>query len=167
MAFSDYLGQIFGKRTVWLYRIVIPGVATYHITSRGRDFVSSAAKPDATFVSSTNWTSTAILNGGVTQTTNAERAEVNISLPTTGAIAQAILAYSKQDDVTVSVWQTFVGDPDEEYALKFTGRVVSIQPGLLIVTLVCEEGFTAMSRSSVAQVMQRLCRHAHHSSTSI
>lgn len=162
MAFKDYLSQVFGKRGLWLYRIVIPGVATYHITSRGRDYLSSAGKPDATFVSTTNWTSTAILNGGVTQTTQAERAEVKISLPTTGAIAQAILAYNGQGDIAVTIWQTFDGDPDEEYALKFTGRVVSIQPGLLAVALICEEGFTAMSRSSVAQVMQRLCRHAHY-----
>ncbi len=162
MAFSDYLSQVFGKRTVWLYRIVIPGVATYHVTSRGRDYESSAGKPDATFVSSTNWASTAILNGGVTQTTQAERAEVSVSLPTTGAIAQAILAYDGQGDIQVSIWQTFAGDPDEEYAVKFTGRVVRIQPGLLAVTVICEEGFTAMARSSVAQVMQRLCRHAHY-----
>lgn len=162
MAFSDYLSQIFGKRGLWLYRIVIPGVATYHVTSRGRDYESSAGKPDASFVSTQNWTSTAILNGGVTQTTRAERAEVRVSLPTTEPIAQAVLAYDGQADIAVTIWQTFDGDPDEEYALKFTGRVVSIQPGLLAVTLSCEEGFTAMSRSSVAQVMQRLCRHAHY-----
>lgn len=165
MAFSDYLGQIFGKRAVWLYRIVVPGVAIYHVTSRGRDFETSAERPDATFVSATNWASTAILNGGVTQTTQAERAEVRVSVPTTGAIAQAILAYDGQGDIAVTIWQTFVGDPDEECALKFTGRVVSVQPGLLAVALICEEGFTAMSRSSVAQVMQRLCRHAHYFTT--
>jgi hypothetical protein len=165
MAFADYLGQIFGKRTAWLYRIVIPGATTYHVTSRGRDYTSSADKPDATFVSTTNWTSTAILTGGVTQTTRAERAEVKVNLPTTGDIAQAILAYDGQADITVSIWQTFVGDPDEEYAVKFVGRVVNVQPGLLAVTLICEEGFTAMNRSSVAQVMQRLCRHAHYFTT--
>lgn len=162
MAFSDYLARIFGKRPVWLYRITIPGVATYHITSRGRDYLSSEDKPDATFVSTQNWVSTAILNGGVTQTTNSERAEVNLSLPTTGVIAQAVLNYSGQADIAVSIWQTFAGDPDEEYAVKFVGRVVTVQPGILATTLICEEGFTAMARSSVAQVMQRLCRHAHY-----
>jgi hypothetical protein len=165
MAFSDYLSQIFGKRTAWLYRVVVPGVATYHVTSRGRDFVSSAGKPDATFASTQNWISTAILNGGVTQTTRSERAEVNVSLPTTGDIAQTLLHYDGQGDVTVTIWQTFVGDPDEEYEVKFAGRVVGIKPGLLAVTLRCEEGFTAMARSSVAQVMQRLCRHAHYFTT--
>jgi hypothetical protein len=165
MAFSTYLGQVFGKRAVWIYRISIPGVATYHITSRGRDYASGTGKPDATFLSTTNWTSTAILNGGVTQTTRADRAEVKVSLPTTGAIAQAILAYDGQGDITVGVWQTFAGDPDEEYAVKFVGRVVNVQPGLLVTSLICEEGFTVMSRSSVAQVMQRLCRHAHYFTT--
>ena len=162
MAFADYLGQIFGKRQVWLYRITVPGVATYHITSRGRDYTSSASKPDATFTSTTNWTSTAILNGGITQTTNSNRAEVNISLPTSQTIAQAILNYTGQSKVSVSIWQTFAGDPDEEYALKFVGRVITVRPGLMATTIVCEEGFTAMARSSVAQVMQRPCRHAHY-----
>lgn len=165
MAFTDYLGQIFGKRAVWLYRIVVPGVATYYVTSRGRGYQSSAGKPDATFVADRSWASTAILNGGVTQTTQSEKAEVNINLPTMGDIAQDILAYDGQGDVSVTIWQTFAGDPDEEYALKFTGRVIKVQPGLLAVNLVCEEGFTAMARSSVAQVMQRLCRHAHYFTT--
>ena len=171
MAFKDYLEQVFNKRAAWLYRIVIPGVATYHATSRGRGFTSSAGKPDATFVSTTNWVSTAILNGGTSQTTRAERAEVKISLPTyvkkstPNQIVQDILAYDKQEDISISIWQTFIGDPDEEYAVKFVGRVVNVQPGLLATALICEEGFTAMNRSSVAQVMQRLCRHAHYFTT--
>ena len=162
MAFSDYLGQVFGKRAVWLYRIAVPGVATFHITSRGRNFTSGPFRPNASFPLGQTFVPAAILNGGVTQTTNAQRAEVSINLPTTGPIAQAILAYDGQGDISVSMWQTFAGDPDEEYAEKFVGRVVSVQPGLLATTLVCEEGFTAMARSSVAQVMQRLCRHAHY-----
>lgn len=162
MAFSDYVSQIFGKRAVWLYRIVIPGVATYHVTSRGRNFTSSAGKPEATFLAAQVWTSTAILNSGVVQTTQSQRAEIDVSLPTTGEIAQALLAYRGEGEVSLSVWQTFAGDPDEEYARKFSGRVVSVQPGLLTVRLICEEGFTSMARSSAAQVMQRPCRHAHY-----
>ncbi len=168
MAFSDYLSQIFGKKAIWLYKIVVPGVATYYVTSRSKkrgnapSFLSSAGKPDATFLIDTGWTSMAILNGGVTQTTQSEKAEVMVSLPTTSEIAQAVINYDGQADVSVSIWQTFVGDPDEEYASKFAGRVVTVRPVLLAVDLVCEEGFTAMSRSSVAQVIQRPCRHAHY-----
>jgi hypothetical protein len=83
-------------------------------------------------------------------------------LPTTGQIAQDVLGYRGEGEVAVSVWQTFAGDPDEEYARKFSGRVVSVQPGLLTVRLLCEESFTSMARSSAAQVMQRPCRHAHY-----
>ena len=162
MAFSDYVSQVFGKRAVWLYRIVIPGVATYHVTSRGRPFTSSAGKPEPTFLAAQVWTPAVILNSGVVQTTRSQRAEVEITLPTTGVIAQALLGYRGEGEVSVSVWQTFAGDPDEEYARKFIGRVVSIRPGLLRVSLQCEEGFTTMARSSAAQVLQRPCRHAHY-----
>lgn len=166
MSFSVYLGQVFGKRAVWLYRVSIPGGTTYYVTSKGSDYQSSAGKPDVSFASARTWVSTPILNGGITQTAKSEKAEVAINLPTSGAMAQEILAYDDQDDVTVAIWQTFNGDPDEEYAVKFVGRVVKVQPGLIATSLVCEEGFTTMARSSVAQVMQRLCRHAHYFTTS-
>lgn len=162
MSFASYVERVFGKRPVWLYRIEIPGGATYHITSRGRSYTSGAGKPEASYVAGQLFTKGAILNGGVTRTTQSERAEVNLTLPTSHPAAQAILGYDRTADIKVTIWQTFAGDPDEEYALKFSGRVVRIQPGFLIVTVVCEEGFTAMRRSSVAQVIQRLCRHAHY-----
>lgn len=165
MAFADFVAQIFGKRKIWLYKIVLPGVATYHVTSRGSDYESSVGKPDASFLIATNWTSTAILNNGVTQTTRSERAEVKVSMPTTHEITQAVIAYGASEKITVSIWQTFLDDPDEEYKLKFTGRIVNYEPGRLAVTFVCEEGFTEMSRSSVAQVLQRPCRHAHYFTT--
>lgn len=162
MSFASYLERVFGKRPVWLYRIEIPGGATYHITSRGRDFTSGAGKPEASYVSGQVFATTAIMNGGVTRTTQSERAEVGLTMPTIHPIAQAVLGYDRQADIKVTIWQTFAGDPDEEYALKFSGRVVRVQAGYLTVALICEEGFTAMRRSSVAQVIQRLCRHAHY-----
>lgn len=162
MSFASYVARVFGKRPVWLYRIAIPGGATYHMTSRGRDFVSPANKPDTGYPAGQTFAKTAIINGGVTRTTQSERAEVALNLPTIHPLIQAVLGYERQTDIEVTIWQTFVGDPDEEYALKFSGRVVRVQPGYFATELICEEGFTAMRRSSVAQVLQRLCRHAHY-----
>lgn len=162
MAFSDYLERIFGKRPVWLYRIEIPAGATYHLTSRGRDYTSSAGLPEAGYVAGQNFVKTALFNGGITRTTNSERGEMELTFPTIHALAQAILGYRGSADIKVTVWKTYAGDPDEEYAVKFFGRVVKTRMGFLTVVISCEESFTAMRRSSVAQVMQRLCRHAHY-----
>lgn len=162
MSFASFVTRVFGKRPVWLYRIVVPGGATYHMTSRGRNFTTGADKPDTDYPAGQLFTKTAILNGGVNRTTQSERAEVEITLPTIHDLAQAVLEYDRPADLEVTIWQTFDGDPDEEYALKFSGRVVRIMPGYFITKLICEEGFTAMRRSSVAQVIQRLCRHAHY-----
>ncbi len=162
MALSDYISRVFGKRPVWLYRVEIPGGATYHITSRGRNYVSSAGLPETGYVAGQTFIKTALWNRGITRTTNSERAEMEIVLPTVHPLAQAVLGYQRSTDIKVTVWKTYAGDPDEEYAAKFYGRVVKTQMGFLTVTLFCEESFTAMRRSSVAQVVQRLCRHAHY-----
>ncbi len=162
MSFASYVTRVFGKRPVWLFRVVVPGGATYHMTSRGRDWTSGANKPDADYPAGQLFTKTALMAGGVTRTTQSERAEVTITWPTVHPMIQSILDYDRQADIEVTIWQTFAGDPDEEYALKFSGRVVRLQPGFLTTQLTCEEGFTAMRRSSVAQVLQRLCRHAHY-----
>lgn len=162
MAFADYAALIFGKRPVWLYRVEIPGGATYHMTSRGRSFTSGAGKPEAGYVTGQLFTKTALLNRGISRTTNSQRAEMEIMIPTIHPMAQAVLGYTGDADIKVTVWKTFAGDPDEEYEAKFYGRVVKHQLGFLNIILFCEESFTAMRRSSVAIIMQRPCRHAHY-----
>lgn len=162
MAFVDYLTRVFGKRPVWLYRIEIPGGATYHLTSRGRNFVSGAGKPEAGYTTGQTFAKTVLLNRGISRTTNSDRGEMEIVLPTIHPLAQDVLGHTGNADIKVTVWKTYAGDPDEEYSVKFYGRIVKHQMGFLNVVLFCEESFTAMRRSSVAQVMQRLCRHAHY-----
>lgn len=162
MSFASYVARIFGKRPVWLYRVEIPGGATYHMTSRGRPFTSSAGKPEAGYTTGQAFAKTALLNRGISRTTSSQRAEMEVMLPTVHPLAQAVLGYTGNADIKVTVWKTYAGDPDEEYAAKFYGRVVKHQMGFLNVVLFCEESFTAMRRSSVALVVQRPCRHAHY-----
>jgi len=162
MSFASYLTRVFGKRPTWLYRFEIPGGATYHLTSRGRNYVTGADRPDDDYPTGQTFTKAALYNKGITRTTNSQRAEMEVVLPTAHALAQAILGYSGAADIKVTIWKLYAGDPDEECVVKFAGRVVKVQMSFLIITLWCEESFTAMRRSSVAQVMQRLCRHAHY-----
>jgi hypothetical protein len=161
MSFASYVSRVFGKRPVWLYRISTLGL-TAHLTSRGSAFISGNDQPTTDFPAGQLWASAAIQAREITRTTQSNRATFELMLPTSHAIAQAVLGTTDPSDVEVTVWQTFANDPDEEFVEKFNGRVVSFKPGMVLTRLNCEEGFTKMSRSSVAQVVQRPCRHAHY-----
>lgn len=161
MAFSDYIARVFGKKPVWLYRIEV-GAQTFHLVSRMLDYTTSNNKPDESYPTGQLFLSAPITRGEIIQSNLASRSDTWFRLPTSNAAIQAILDHDDVSSIIVTVWQTFSGDPDEEYVQRFAGRVVSVDPDLIFTTLNCEFAITEMRRSSVAEVMQRPCRHAHY-----
>jgi len=161
MAFSDYVARIFGKKPVWLYRIEVDG-QRFHMVSQARSFTTGADRPDDTYPTGQTFDVTAIKRGEIIETTLASRSDTTLNMPTSAPVIQAILDSENVQETKVTIWQGYVGDPDEEYLIRFIGRVVSLEPTLLLTTLNCETDLTLMNRSSVAQVMQRPCRHAHY-----
>ena len=161
MAISDYIARVFGKKAVWLYRITVDGV-DYHMTSRALPFTSSANKPDEDHPTGQLFSVTPLIRGEITETTSENRSEMWLRFPTSLAVTQAIINYNSYADITVKVWQTYAGDPDEEYAVRFQGRVSDINADNYLTEITCETDLTKMTTSSVAEVMQLTCRHVHY-----
>lgn len=161
MAFADYISLVFGKRQVWLYRVVVGGVA-YHYTSRGAGYTTPANRPSTEFPAGQVWTSAPILRGEIMETVKANRSETWLRVPTSNALAAALISNEDVTKATVDIWTGFIGDTDNEFRLMFSGRVVEIEPALIATTIICDTAISEARRSSVAQVVQRSCRHAHY-----
>lgn len=173
MSAADYIARVFGKTAAWVYRIEVPG-ETFHLTGwvyDGQIFGWRAGpnRPDASYPAGVDFEfsgingEAAIDRGEITDTTSSQRSEVWVSLPTSHA---AMVAARASDDldlpVMVTIWVTYLGDPDEEYVTRFRGRVVSIEPGKILSRLICDDAMTEMDRGSEARVASPNCTVDHY-----
>ena len=166
MAFADFVARVFGKTAVWVYRIEVPG-ETFHLTGWVWDgdiygWTAGADRPDASYPAGVEFEFAGINRGEITETTSSSRSEVWISLPTSHPAMVAAQAWDEPEEITVTIWVTYLADPDEEYVLRFTGRVTGIEPGKVLSRLICEDPLTDMDRASAAQVASVDCRHNHY-----
>lgn len=167
MGVADYIARVFGKIPVFVYRIEVPG-ETFHLTGWIYDgeifgWTASADRPDASYATGVEFDYAGIARGEITDTTDSARSEVWVSLPTAHpAMVAARASDDLQEPVTVTIWVTYLGDPDEEYVVRFQGRVVSVQPGKVLSRLICDDAMSEMDRASAAQVASVDCRHTHY-----
>lgn len=161
MSFADFVARIWDKKPVWLYRIEIPG-SVFLLTSRAQDWVTPANKPDATFASGATFAWSPIDRGEIVDTLEGNRERAWVSLPTSHAAIQAIMDYDEWSEISVTIWQTYIGDPDEEYLAMFSGRVTAPEFGTVVSRLILESDMTSMGWPSAAQVVQKECRHTHY-----
>lgn len=161
MAFADFVARVFGKTAVFVYRIEVPG-ETFHLTGWVTGWEAGAGRPEASYAGGVAFDWAAIDRGDITETTSSARSEVWVSLPSNHP---AMIAARESDDldepVTVTIWVTYLDDPDEEYVTRFRGRVTSIEPGRVLSRLICADAMTEMDRASSAQVASVNCRHTH------
>jgi hypothetical protein len=169
MAFSDFVARVFGKTAVWVYRIEVPG-ETFHLTGwvwdgsiPGPGWRASADRPDVSYPAGVDFDFAGINRGVITETTATSRAELWVSLPTSHP---AMIAADAADDldlpITVTIWVTYLDDPDEEYVTRFSGRVTGIEPGKVLSRLICSDQMTEMDRATAAQVASVDCGHVHY-----
>lgn len=161
MALADYIARVFGKKPVWLYIITV-GSQTFHLTSKALGITTGVNRPSTDYPTGQQFMASSIRRGEIIESTQPNRVDTWVRLATMEPAIQAVLDRGEQDRASIEIWQGYLGDPDEEYIRRYIGRIVSIQPTLLLTTLNCEPAITEMARSSVAQVMQRPCRHAHY-----
>jgi hypothetical protein len=166
MAFADFVARVFGKTAVWVYRIEVPG-DTYHLTGWPFDvsvggWQSGADRPSDAYPTGQLFDFTGISRGEITETTASSRSEVWVSLPTSHPAMIAAREWDEPEEIRVTIWVTYLDDPDEEYVTRFIGRVTSIEVGQVLSRLICEDALTEMDRASAAQVASVLCRHTHY-----
>jgi len=153
MTYSAILATISGKRPAWLYEITKDGTTTL-LTSRATDVLIDVGRGAETFTAAT------ISHTQLRVTSAIGRAETDLILPQTSALGQSFLDGIGATDALVTIYHTFLNDPDAEVAIKYRGRAVAVKPSLTRVVVTCENRFTEMRRKALAAVMQRPCRHA-------
>lgn len=160
MAFSDYITRIFGKRPVWLYRITV-GATEFHYTSKGAGYTTPNDRPTTDYPTGQVWAGATVNRGEIFQSAASNRTDTFIRLLTSDPATVAMRS-NKYEDVTVTIWQGYIGDPEDEFVLQFAGRLVRYEGDLLLTTLTFDTDLSDAARSSVAQVVQRPCRHVHY-----
>jgi hypothetical protein len=167
MTFAASLAKASGKKPVWLYRFTV-GATVFHVTRRpstlfgGPGHVTAIGQPDATFLASQNWTPMPLEHGKLTQSSETARSEWEVSIPAQSTLGIAIRDHEDISKISVKAWQTFKDDVDEEYVVRFEGRVSVRKPGTIILSLVCETGLSELKYQSNPVVIQRPCRHCHY-----
>lgn len=149
MTYAAYQAKVFGKKPVWLYEITI-GATTTRWTSGRSDYTYSA----------NTYTKEAIKHGRVPLTTLTNRAEVLVDFPATNATAQALRDGTGIEGATIIIRHGYANDLDQEFVVRFRGRVVGTTPMIGGIILRCENEFTRLRRKALPAVMQRPCRHA-------
>jgi hypothetical protein len=164
MTFAASQAKKSGKRPVWLFRFIV-GSEVWSVTKRGASLrgnpghTTDAGAPDEDYIATQDWTPIVIDNGEIAQSSDAERQEFEITLATANVVGQSIMDYKGTADIQVKVWQTYLDDPDQEYVVKFSGRVRNFKAGILLTTLFCDDGLTDMDFNANPVVIQQPCPH--------
>lgn len=145
MTYSAIHSLLSGKRPVWLYRIDFGDTFKLYAASAS-DYGEYEASP--------------IRHSRIERTTELEKSSVQLVLPRTDPLVQAIRDDQGWSETKVSIWHTYRNDPDAELQLRFVGRVVGVDSGIIAATLNCEHSLTTTRRKALSAVVQRPCRHA-------
>ncbi|WP_212525846.1 phage BR0599 family protein [Actibacterium sp. MT2.3-13A] len=149
MSYTAIAALISGKRPLWLYDLTL-GATTTRYAARSANYTYA----------SNSYTASSIAHTRIRQTSAIGRAETTIVLPRTDAFAIAVRDNIGTLETAITIRHGFVNDADQEFVVKFRGRVIDVRAMLGTITLVCENRFTEMRRKGLAAVMQRPCRHA-------
>ncbi len=167
MTFAASLAKASGKKPVWLYRFTV-GASVFYVTRRpstlfgGPGHTTGIGQPDASFLATQDWTPMPLEHGKLTQSSEVARSEWEVSIPAQSTLGLAIRDHDDPSKIGVKAWQTFTDDPDEEYVVRFEGRVSVRKPGIIILSLVCETGLSELKYQANPVVIQRPCGHCHY-----
>lgn len=170
MSWASIVAAVSGKKPVWLYRFE-QGTTMVFYTSRSTQYdqtnfdffdQNDIFAAVATDFFTRNWLPSPIGRGAITRTSKVQKATLDITFPRTNVTAQSFRDSSLVQYNKAQVLAVFSNDPDAEVVTKFLGRVVAVKPGLVKITLSCENLFTTMRTKALAATMQRLCGHAQY-----
>lgn len=101
--------------------------------------------------------------GKLVETGTMDKKQFSITLPHDCDIANLYLAYPPSDVTTVKIWAGHLGDPDDEFKVVYTGRVLSCTRKKSSATLTCEPVTTSMKRNGLRRRYQYGCPYVLYS----
>lgn len=145
MSFADYLDNLSGKQTVWLYEITRDGVLNRYHRGRG----------DYTYNSETYFSET-ILHTSITDSADLQRSGTSVVLPASNAVAQGFIGSSRVG-TTIDILRGFLEDGAQEFVYEFRGTVASAKSSWPAIELICKDELYELSRGFAGPVFQRPC----------
>jgi hypothetical protein len=97
--------------------------------------------------------------GNVTSSGNLDKADMEINLSRKADIAIALNQYPLSSVITLIVRQGHIDDPDNDFPVVWTGRVINVSRLKATTKLVCEPIATAMRRPGLRRRWQIGCPH--------
>lgn len=89
-----------------------------------------------------------------------DKSGISIRVDALNPVAEMFRVYAPTQPVTLIVRQGHIGDPDNEYSIIWTGRVLSCAWEDSVATLTCEPISTSMMRTGLRRHYQYGCPHA-------
>jgi uncharacterized phage protein (TIGR02218 family) len=127
----------------------VRGAYRIRLTSADRDI----AYVGQTYVRAT------ISRTNVEASLEAARANVTITVPRTMEVADWHRVSPPADVIAVRILQRHQGDPDNEFAVVWTGRVTTVDFKGAAAELICESVYTSIRRAGLKRTYQRACPH--------
>lgn len=156
MSWSFFNALTSGAKPVWLYRFVI-GAQTFYYTSSGAAITTEAGVPDATFLTEQEWVPRSVSTGSLKRAQATSKTTVTVTLPKNDAATDAILLAIGIVTMEVTVWQGFLGDPDNELVKVFIGSPQQVKPSYTKVQLLCQDLSATLNNKAIARVIQAPC----------
>jgi len=140
-------------RPYFLYQF-IEGVEVWRFTSRAQVWTSAGSNG-----AEITWNAAAVAHGDVVQTSEIERARLELTWPLSHPFARRFLTPLGSTPVTLTIFRGHEQVLGETVA-HWKGRVVGAEVEGQRIILTCESVFSTLRRAGVRAKYQRLCRHA-------
>lgn len=158
MSWDVFNALPFGSKPRWLLRVTIGAVA-YHY-SIGNQVITPVGKPAAEFTGSTTWLKSGIGVGPINDSGVQQKRVVRVTFPKALSVTPDLLALNRRVPVRIDLWQSFVGDPDDEYRRQFLGYAKQRKPRFTGVVLECFDDLETFNNQALSRAVQRPCPYA-------
>lgn len=136
------------------------------LTGRLRDAIQFGGGPwrytdseNAIVFESETYEPVPIDRGNVASSGNLDKANTEINISRKSEIATILNAYPLSSVVTLIMRQGHINDPDNDFPVVFTGRVINVTRNKGVVKLICEPIATALRRPGLRRRWQIGCPH--------
>ena len=153
MTYATLESSVADGRPYFLYQFV-EGDQVWRFTSRAAAWTSAGSGGEAI-----TWEPAALAHGDVVQTSEIERAQLELSWPVSHPFARRFLTPLGNTPVTLTIFRGHEQVPGETVA-HWKGRVVGADVEGQRILLLAESIFSTLRRAGVRAKYQRLCRHA-------
>ena len=166
MTYAATQATIFGKKPVWIYEFGRDGVYTFFLrgpssfTMTPETFYTDDPLLGDYAFSGVDWDrTTPITHTRFRQTGAIERITTEIVLPGNSQFAQDYFEDLGYEQNSFRLWHGYANDADQEFVLKYRGRVISAKPQWTRIILTCENRITELRSKALSRVMQGSCQN--------